>query len=100
MKRIVLLCASGMSTSMLVKKMETAAAEMAYECDIEAYPTSEAKTKAVNADIILLGPQVRFSLGKIKEVCPNSLVEAVDMRVYGRMDGKAVMEFVKEKLGA
>jgi cellobiose PTS system EIIB component len=99
MKKIVLLCASGMSTSMLVKKMEEAAKKLAYECEIAAYPTSEAKTKAADADIILLGPQVRFSLPQIREVCPNSLVEAVDMRIYGRMDGKAVLEFAKEKLG-
>lgn len=98
MKKIVLLCASGMSTSMLVKKMKEAAQESNYECEIEAYPTSEAKTKASDADLILLGPQVRFSLNKIKDQCPNACVEAIDMRMYGRMDGKGVIEFAKEKL--
>lgn len=99
MKKIVLLCASGMSTSMLVKKMETAATDMQFPCAIEAYPTSEAKTKAANADIILLGPQVRFSLEQTKKDCPQAIVEPIEMRMYGRMDGKAVMEFVKQKLG-
>ena len=99
MRKIVLLCASGMSTSMLVKKMQAAAEEMNYECDISAFPTSEAKTKASDADLILLGPQVRFSLNKIKEQCPGTQVEAIDMRSYGRMDGKGVIEFAKQKLG-
>ena len=55
MKKIVLLCAAGMSTSMLVKKMQEAAAAESYECSIAAYPTSEANAKASDADVILLG---------------------------------------------
>jgi len=99
MRKIVLLCASGMSTSMLVKKMEEAAAVMNYECNISAFPTSEASKRATDADIILLGPQVRFDLNKIKKQCPGVIVEAIDMRMYGRMDGKGVVEFAKAKLG-
>lgn len=98
MKKIVLLCAGGMSTSILVKKMQAAAQEINYDCEIAAYPTSEAKTKAADADLILLGPQVRFSLGKIQDQCPGIPVEAIDMRMYGRMDGKGVIELAKQKL--
>lgn len=99
MRKIILLCAAGMSTSMLVKKMQEAAGTMNYECEIAAYPTSEAKDKASDADLILLGPQVRFSKGKIEEQCPGIPVDAIDMRMYGRMDGKGVVEFAKQKLG-
>lgn len=99
MKKIVLMCAAGMSTSMLVKKMQEAAKEMNYECSITAYPTSEAAKEGSNADIILLGPQVRFALNKVKEQCPGVIVEAIDMRMYGRMDGKGVLEFAMAKIG-
>ena len=34
MKKIVLLCSQGASTSILVKAMEKAAAQMEYACDI------------------------------------------------------------------
>ena len=34
MKKIVLLCASGMSTSMLVKKMQEAAKAENYDCEL------------------------------------------------------------------
>ena len=37
MKKIVLLCSQGASTSILVKAMEKAAAQMEYACDIHAY---------------------------------------------------------------
>ena len=42
MKKIVLLCASGMSTSMLVKKMQEAAKAENYDCEIAAYSAAEA----------------------------------------------------------
>ena len=99
MKKIILLCAAGMSTSMLVKKMQEAAAADNFECEIAAYPTSEAKDKAADADAILLGPQVRFQVAKVKELCPGKPVDAIEMRMYGRMDGKGVLEQAKKMMG-
>jgi len=96
MKKIILLCAAGMSTSMLVKKMQEAAAADNFECEIAAYPTSEAKDKAADADVILLGPQVRFSKGKVQEACPGVPVDAIDMKIYGRMDGKGALEAARK----
>ncbi len=96
MKKIILLCAAGMSTSMLVKKMQEAAAADNFECEIAAYPTSEAKDKAADADVILLGPQVRFSKGKVQEACPGVPVDAIDMKIYGRMDGKGALDAARK----
>lgn len=79
--------------------MQEAAEAMNYECTIAAYPTSEAPTEGKDADIILLGPQVRFAVNKVKEQCPGVIVEPIDMRMYGRMDGKGVLEFAKSKIG-
>ena len=55
MTKIVLLCAAGMSTSALVRKMKDAAKAEGYECDISAHSVSEAKNYQ-SADMILLGP--------------------------------------------
>jgi len=99
MKNIILLCAAGMSTSMLVKKMREAAADCGYECTIEAYSISQAKEKGAKADVVLLGPQVRYQLEDIKAKIPGKPVEAIDMRSYGMMDGKAVIEQAMQLLG-
>ena len=99
MKKIILLCAAGMSTSMLVKKMQEPAAAENFECEIAAYPTAEAKDKASDADVILLGPQVRFAKAKVEAACPGIPVEAIDMKLYGRMDGKGVLETAKKLIG-
>lgn len=92
MKKIVLLCAAGMSTSLLVTKMRKAAEEVNYECTIDAYPIAEADTVGKDADIILLGPQVRFDLEKIKKKLPDKIVAAIDMRSYGMVNGKKILE--------
>lgn len=99
MRKIVLLCAAGMSTSLLVNKMKEAARDEGYECEINAYALSAARTAGAGADIILLGPQVRFSKGKVEKDCPGIHIECIDMKAYGTMDGKAVISQVKKALG-
>lgn len=99
MKKIVLLCAAGMSTGMLVVKMREAAKEMNYECNINAYAVAETNEVAKDADIVLLGPQIRFQLDYVKKICPGVLVEPVNIQDYGMMNGKNVMKYIREKLG-
>ena len=99
MKKIVLLCSAGASTGMLVVKMEEAAKKDNYECVINAYSITEAATVGQDADVILLGPQVGYRLEKVKEICPNTKVEVIDMMDYGMMNGEKVLNHVKEMLG-
>lgn len=98
MRKIVLLCSFGMSTSLLVTRMKEAAALQGYESEIMAASISEVANVKDAADIILLGPQVRFQQKKIAEqvTCP---VEIIDASTYGRMDGNAVIARVRDILG-
>ena len=97
MTKIVLLCAAGMSTSALVRKMKDAAKAVGYECDISAHSVSEAKNYQ-SADMILLGPQVRYRLKEVQGELPNNKVEVIDMKDYGMMNGKAVLDHVRKVL--
>ncbi len=99
MRKIVLLCSAGMSTSVLVNKMKEAASQQGYDADIAAYSVSDARNVGKDADIILLGPQVRFNLGSIQGIFPDKPVQVIEMRAYGMMDGVAVIEDVKKILG-
>ncbi|MTD38903.1 PTS sugar transporter subunit IIB [Erwinia sp. CPCC 100877] len=91
MKKIVLLCSAGMSTSMLVTKMRRAAEEQNLDFDIDAYPLNEAENKGADADAILLGPQVRFQEASIKKLLPNKKVASINMQDYGTMNGAKVL---------
>lgn len=99
MKKIVLLCAAGMSTGMLVIKMRDAAKEMGYDCEINAYAVAEADEVGKDADIILLGPQIQFQLERVKKICPGKIVELINIQDYGMLNGKNVMKHVKEQIG-
>ncbi|WP_042272716.1 PTS sugar transporter subunit IIB [Faecalimicrobium dakarense] len=99
MRKIVLFCNAGMSTSLLVNKMKEAAQKDKYEVQIEAHAISEAAEYGPSADIVLLGPQVRFNQAKVKAQLPNIPVEVIDIADYGAMNGKSVIDKVKKILG-
>ncbi len=93
-KKITLICAAGMSTSMLVVKMRLAAAEMKKDVEIRAVAESDFKKVENDTDILLLGPQVGFMINKFKENYERKgiKVEIIDSNDYGRMDGERVLK--------
>lgn len=99
MKKILLVCNAGMSTSMLVAKMKKAAEEKSAEVEIEAKSLSEAKKEIAAVDIVLLGPQIRYELANVKNMAGSVPVEAIDMKDYGMMNGKKVLEHAMEVMG-
>lgn len=58
MKNILLVCNAGMSTSMLVQKMQAAAKEQGIEVAIQAKSVTDAANEIDKVDVLLLGPQV------------------------------------------
>lgn len=92
MKQILLVCNAGMSTSMLVKKMQQSATERGIEISIQAKSMTEAKKNIHEADVILIGPQIRYELLAVKEIAGNIPVDTIDMRDYGMMNGAKVLE--------
>ena len=77
MIRIMLCCASGMSTSLLVEKMKKAGQEKGIQS---------------KADVILLGPQVRYAQKAIEADANGVPVDNIGMKEYGMMNGAAVLE--------
>lgn len=100
MKKILLVCNAGMSTSMLVAKMKKAAEAKQMDVSIEAKSLSEAKAEISEVDIVLLGPQIRYELNNVKKIAGNVPVEAIDMRDYGMMNGEKVLAHAMEVMGA
>lgn len=99
MKKIVLLCAAGMSTSLLVSRMKESAEKIGLEADIAAYPIGEADSRGKDADVVLIGPQVRYALGQVQKKLPNTPVATIDMLDYGRVDGEKVLKHAIELMG-
>ncbi|MEQ2527972.1 PTS sugar transporter subunit IIB [Robertmurraya yapensis] len=100
MKKILLVCAAGMSTSLLVNKMKDAANKRGEEIDIFALPISESSSVIDEVDVVLLGPQVRFQKAQVDSMVKGRVpVEVIEMRAYGTMDGEKVLNRAFELIG-
>jgi len=97
MKKILLVCNAGMSTSMLVQKMRKAAAEQGVEADINAMSLTEANDIIGDVDVVLLGPQIKFQKKAVEKVSAGRTpVDVIDMRDYGTMNGAKVLKHALE----
>ncbi|HBM75396.1 MAG TPA: PTS sugar transporter subunit IIB [Clostridiaceae bacterium] len=93
MKKIILLCSSGMSTSLLVTKMQKTAKEKGIQISIDAFPEADMRSHLDGVDAVLLGPQIKYALGRIRKICaekgiPVDVISPVD---YGMMNGEKVL---------
>lgn len=98
MHKVVLVCASGMSTSLLMNKIKAAAKAKGLEIDVTARSESEIVSHYEGADVILLAPQARYLYQEISSLAgPHQIaVGVIDPVMYGRMDGEAVLNCVLE----
>ena len=98
MKRILLACSSGMSTSLLVSKMKDAAAEKGIEAEIWAVAQDKAVTDMAKADVLLIGPQMRFLKKKLSADAEKAGIslDVIDPVAYGRIDGAKVLNTALE----
>ncbi|MEA5026278.1 MAG: PTS sugar transporter subunit IIB [Erysipelotrichaceae bacterium] len=95
--RIMLACALGMSTGMLVEKMRAAAEAQNKEYEIWAVDTSSVAKNRGNFDVLLLGPQVSYIWEEFKEEYGDEVpVEVIKPIDYGRMNGAAVLKMAED----
>lgn len=91
--KILLVCNAGMSTSMLVSRMEKVAVEKGLEVEIQAVPLVQAEIMMNDWDVVMLGPQVRHTLKQLQsKVDSTTPISVIDMRDYGMMNGEKVLE--------
>ena len=50
-------------------------------------------------DILMVGPQLRFSYDALVKEFPEVPVVLIDMLSYGKVDGKKVLEEAKKVMG-
>ncbi|QTF10614.1 PTS sugar transporter subunit IIB [Brenneria izadpanahii] len=94
MNKILLCCAAGMSTSMLVQRMEKVAKEKGIDVEIKAVGFEEFNEVVSQYDCCLLGPQIKYKLAEFKEIAdeknkPIAVINTID---YGMMNGEKVLK--------
>lgn len=94
--KIAILCSAGISTSILLKKIQEEVQKEKLPYEIEAYAVCEAVQAGNSCDIILLTPQVRFNLEKIKQLFPNHTIALMSQTDFDQADGKAILTQIKD----
>lgn len=91
---ILLICACGMSTSLLVNRMKEVGNS---EDRIEALPVDKLEANIKDFQVVLVGPQIRYKFNDIKKICDANQVACglMDMASYGQMNGKVMYEQAK-----
>ncbi|WPS86397.1 PTS sugar transporter subunit IIB [Brevibacillus halotolerans] len=91
---IVLCCSAGMSTSLLVTRMEEAAKEKGIEATIWAISADDMRDNWDKAEVVLLGPQIRYKLAEFKKEgeARNIPVDVINPVDYGMVNGQKVLE--------
>ncbi len=98
MKKILLLCSAGMSTSMVVKKMEQAADAKDIDVEIDAVGLELFHESLAKYDVFLLGPQVRFKKDDFAKAAAEvgKKVEVINPLDYGALNGDKILDFALE----
>ncbi|MFD1900374.1 PTS sugar transporter subunit IIB [Enterococcus termitis] len=94
-KTIMLVCSAGMSTSLLVTKMQKAAEDRGMEADIFAVSASDADNNLEAKDVnVLLLVQVRFMKSQFEQKLePKGIpLDVINMSDYGMMNGEKVLD--------
>lgn len=101
MINILLICSLGISTSFIAKKMIDAANEKNIRVNVWAVSANAAGDNVNKADVIILGPQIRYMINKISQLVEdkNKPVYVADMHAYGTVNGEALLEEALKKVG-
>lgn len=91
---ILLCCSAGMSTSMVVQRMQKAASQMGVDAKIEAVGMEEFSEKIAENDCCLLGPQIKYKLKDFEAIAKehNRPVAVINTMDYGMLDGEKILK--------
>ena len=95
--KILLVCAAGMSTSLVVEKMKKALSEDEKHFVIDARPADKFEFIVSEYDVALLGPQIKFKKTEFSAIAcqygvPVDLINTMD---YGLCKGDKILKFAK-----
>lgn len=101
--KVLLVCALGMSSSLLESKTIEAAAAQGVTVEIEAITTPDVSRWDFGVrpvDIVLVAPQVRYKRKSIAQAAApfGIVVQDINPIVFGMVDGEALFQQIREAL--
>lgn len=93
--KILLVCAGGMSTSLIVEKMKKEIEKRKLEdIKVDANTIEELEQVIDNYDVIMVGPQIRYKEPYIKSLCTQKSKKYIIIppAIYGSVDGAKILD--------
>ena len=81
--KVLLVCAAGMSTSILMKKLEKHAADQGIDFEIHATGFQNASAECAGCDCVLMGPQVSYQKDNVAQAVAPIPVAVIPPADYG-----------------
>jgi PTS system cellobiose-specific IIB component len=95
--RILLACAMGMSTSLVVSKMQEAAKAQGKNYKIWATDVDSVEDEEQPYDVVMIGPQVSWRLDEVKDAVDGKApVSVINKQDYGSCNGEAVLKAAED----
>lgn len=92
--KILIICAGGMSSSIVTKKAREAALRRTNEnIIVDESATYDIPNKANEFDIFLVAPQVKYLVPNLKNQVNGKPVGLIPPAIYARMDGNKIIDF-------
>lgn len=103
--KVLMVCALGMSSSLLEAKTREAAAKAGVPFELKAVATQEVARWDPTLqwyDIVLVAPQVFYKRKAIEQTAtPHGiLVQAIDATIFGMVDGEALFQQIMDAIKA
>lgn len=96
--KILLVCAGGMSTSVVMNKLKKYADEKGIEMEINAVGMNELLNEVKKGyDCVLLGPQVTYQINSVKKMV-DLPVAAIKAQDYGLANCENIMALIKSTI--
>lgn len=89
--KLLLICAGGLSTGVLVKKLEQYAKEQGMDLSVSACGCSDYEVPASLSDVILVGPQIAYKEKEIEETCHKPCA-SISPRDYAMLECQTIVD--------
>ena len=96
MINVLISCAGGFSSSLVISKFKNAAAAKGVEVNAWAINSGDFDANVDKADIVLVAPQIQYMYAPFKEKCDARNIPClmVSQKDYGRCNGEHILEEV------
>ncbi|WP_297426967.1 PTS sugar transporter subunit IIB [Clostridium sp.] len=93
MFKIILFCGTGISSNMLAAKMRELMKKMKINSFVEAYSEIGFEKYLDKADVVLVGPQIRYLFPKFKKACDERgiPIDVISNADYGAINAENVI---------